>query len=174
MTCSRCQREIEADSSFCRYCGAATAAGTSTAASLRRLPSEGKVAGVCAGIAAYLNTDVTLVRLGWVALSIVPGVFIGGLLAYVVAWLFVPEAQPGEVRGYTGKQLLRSTRDKMVGGVCGGLAEYFELDPTVVRVLWVVLSIYPGAVIGGVLAYLIAWYIIPTNHIRHEMSPTTA
>ena len=174
MTCARCQREIEGDSSFCRHCGAATAVDTPPTTSLKRFPAEGKIAGVCAGIAAYLNTDVTLVRLGWVALSIVPGVFIGGLLAYVIAWLFLPEAKAGEVRVYTGKQLLRSTTDKTVGGVCGGLAEYFAVDPTAMRVLWVVLSIYPGAVIGGVLAYVIAWYIIPAHHIAHEMSPTTA
>jgi|SRR5690242_15114139 phage shock protein PspC (stress-responsive transcriptional regulator) len=176
MTCARCQREIEVDSSFCRFCGAAASGSTATpsTSSLKRLPAEGKVAGVCAGIAAYLNTDVTLIRLAWVALSIVPGMLIGGLLAYAVAWLLLPEGQPGEVSPYAGRQLLRSTTNKTIGGVCGGLAEYFGVDSTIVRVLCAVLSIYPGAIIGGVLAYLIAWFIIPAPKLPHVVPATTA
>jgi phage shock protein C len=131
--------------------------------SLRRFPADGKIAGVCAGIAEYLNADVTLVRLGWVALSIVPGMLIGGVLAYVVAWVLVPEALVAEHPIYSGKRLFRSTSNRTLGGVCGGLAEYLGIDTTIVRVLCVVLSIYPGALIGGVLAYLIAWAIIPTS-----------
>jgi phage shock protein PspC (stress-responsive transcriptional regulator) len=45
--------------------------------------------------------------------------------------------------------------------VCGGLGEYFGVDPTLVRVVAVILAIYPGAVVLGVLAYLVAWFIIP-------------
>ena len=61
-----------------------------------RLPDEGKVAGVCAGLAAYFDTDVTIVRLVWVILSIIPGVFIGGLVAYIAAWILTPVAGPQE------------------------------------------------------------------------------
>ena len=50
---------------------------------LERIPDQGKVAGVCAGIAAYLESDVALVRAAWVLLSLVPGALVGGLLAYV-------------------------------------------------------------------------------------------
>lgn len=57
------------------------------------------------------------------------------------------------------KRLFRSTKDKKLGGVCGGLAEYFDIDPTLVRLLWAFVSL---ASIGcGVLAYFIAWIIIP-------------
>ena len=49
----------------------------------------------------------------------------------------------------------------MIDGVCGGIAEYFGIDSTPVRVLWIVLSVLPGAVIGGVIAYLVAWIIVP-------------
>jgi phage shock protein C len=41
-----------------------------------------------------------------------------------------------------------------IAGVCGGLAEYFEVDATAIRLLWVVLSIFFGAILGGVIAYL--------------------
>ena len=129
---------------------------------MMRLLSEGKIAGVCAGLADYLDADVTFVRLGWVALSIVPGLLIGGLLAYVVAWLFVPEAATAQHSHYTGKRLLRSSSHRMIAGVCGGFAEYLGIDTAIVRVLYVALSIYPGALIGGVIAYVIAWFIIPT------------
>jgi phage shock protein C len=172
MTCTRCQRELEVDSSFCRFCGAATTARTTR--QLKRFPAEGKVAGVCAGIAAYLDADVTLVRLAWIGLSIVPGVLIGGLLAYIVAWLFLPDAQRDESSAFTGKRLLRSTTDKRIAGVCGGLADYLGVDSTIVRALWVVLSIYPGAVIGGALLYLIAWFVIPDQRRPLEVASTTA
>lgn len=55
-------------------------------------------------------------------------------------------------------RLYRSRRDRMVGGVCGGLGAYFGIDPVIVRLLFVVLTIWGGM---GVLAYLILWIIIP-------------
>ena len=60
------------------------------------------------------------------------------------------------------KRLLRSTTDRKIGGVCGGLAEYFGFDSTMVRLAAVILAIYPGAVICGVLAYVIGWLLIPS------------
>ena len=59
------------------------------------------------------------------------------------------------------RRLFRSTTDRKIGGVCGGLAEYFAVDATLVRLLAIVLAIYPGAVVLGVLVYLIAWAVIP-------------
>jgi phage shock protein C len=55
------------------------------------------------------------------------------------------------------KRLYRSNNEKMLGGVCGGMAEYFNVDPTIVRLVWVVFALC-GA---GILAYLIGWIIIP-------------
>jgi phage shock protein PspC (stress-responsive transcriptional regulator) len=54
-----------------------------------------------------------------------------------------------------------SATDKKLAGVCGGLAEYLDVDPTVVRLIWVALSVVPGGFVGGVLAYILAWIIIP-------------
>ena len=59
---------------------------------LVRKPASGRIGGVCAGIADYLDTDVTLVRLLWVILSIVPGGVIGGLIGYLAAWIIMPES----------------------------------------------------------------------------------
>lgn len=59
-----------------------------------------------------------------------------------------------------GKRLYLSDIDKKIGGVCGGLGEYFEIDPTVVRVLWVVFTLV-SAFWGGFIAYIIAWIVMP-------------
>lgn len=58
------------------------------------------------------------------------------------------------------KRLFRSREDRMVAGVCGGLAEYVNLDPTVVRLLFVAVSIL-GVAPGMVLAYLAMMIIVP-------------
>lgn len=139
---------------------------------LVRLPEEGRIAGVCAGLADYFNTDVTLVRLAWIILAIVPGFIIGGLLAYVIAWAVLPVGTA--VRSDTGQRLVRSASDRKIAGVCGGLAEYLGVDSTIVRLVWVILSIYPGAIVCGILAYLIAWFIIPSSPAQAlEPSPST-
>jgi phage shock protein C len=56
------------------------------------------------------------------------------------------------------KKLYRARFNRILGGVCSGMADYFAIDPTLVRVLWVIFSIMGGA---GVLAYIICWIIIP-------------
>jgi phage shock protein PspC (stress-responsive transcriptional regulator) len=57
------------------------------------------------------------------------------------------------------KRLYRSSKNKVLGGVCGGLAEYFNVDPIIIRIIWVVLIFLSRGT--GILAYLIAWIIIP-------------
>jgi len=56
------------------------------------------------------------------------------------------------------KKLYRSTTDKMLGGVAGGLAEYFDIDSTLVRVLFIVVVFLGG---GGIIAYIILWIVVP-------------
>jgi len=164
MTCPGCARDVEPDSTFCRYCGAAVVPPVPPVPPaprrLMRLPAQGRLAGVCAGLAAYLGLDVTVVRLAWVILTIFPGALIGGIIAYVVAWLIMPEgsAAPEDV---PRSRLVRSISDRKIGGVCGGLAAYLGVDSTLVRLAVVILSIYPGAIVCGIIAYAIAWFVIP-------------
>jgi phage shock protein PspC (stress-responsive transcriptional regulator) len=134
---------------------------------LSRNPAAGRIAGVCAGIAEYLDTDVTLVRLAWVVLSIVPGGFVGGLVAYIAAWVIMPDAtiRPGVDGGV--RRLTRSRVDRKIAGVCGGLAEYLGADSTVVRLIWAVLTVVPGAIVLGIVAYLAAWFIMPGSPATH-------
>ncbi len=58
------------------------------------------------------------------------------------------------------KKRLYKSNDKRIAGVCAGIAEYFDIDPTIVRVLWVVFTLSGGA---GLLAYLIAALIMDEN-----------
>mgnify|MGYP000756196460 FL=1 len=56
------------------------------------------------------------------------------------------------------KRLYKSSENSMLCGVCGGMAEYFDIDPTLVRLAWVILTCFGGA---GIWAYIIAAIIIP-------------
>ncbi len=60
------------------------------------------------------------------------------------------------------KRLYRSNRNYMLGGVCGGLAEYLGVDPTLVRIVYVLISVVSAA-FPGILIYLIAWLVIPRD-----------
>lgn len=161
MVCARCSQGLEDGSLYCRFCGA-SAAEQPRGGRLVRLPHNGRVAGVCAGLAAYFDADVTIVRLAWVVLSIVPGGVLGGIIAYAAAWILLPAASPVEYPVSTGPRLARSESNRRIAGVCGGLAEYFGVDATMVRLVVAILTIYPGAILLGVAGYLIAWLIIPS------------
>lgn len=158
MQCSRCLRTSEEGASYCASCGAPF--GDSTRP-LKRIPSRGKVAGVCAGLAAYLRLDVTIIRLGWIVLSIVPGALIGGVLVYAVAWAVMPPIGETEAAPPATDRLFRSDEDRKVAGVCGGIARYLRVDSNLVRLAFVVLTIYPGAIIIGVIVYIVAWVVMP-------------
>lgn len=58
------------------------------------------------------------------------------------------------------KRLMRPRANRKIAGVCAGLAEYFDLDVTLVRVLWLVISFF-SAIIFGVVAYIVAWIVMP-------------
>ncbi len=60
------------------------------------------------------------------------------------------------------KKLYRSTKDRVIGGVCGGLGNYLNIDPVLLRVLWAVFFFIGGM---GLLAYIIAWIIMPEEPV---------
>ena len=157
MKCSRCSKDSELDAPYCPFCGAAYGDGTRP---LKRIPSRGQVAGVCAGLAAYLRLDVTIIRLAWIVLSIVPGALIGGVLVYAAAWALMPADDTVEDQSPPDR-LFRSDNDRKVAGVCGGIAQYLHADSNLVRLAFVVLTIYPGAIILGLIVYVVAWVVMP-------------
>jgi phage shock protein PspC (stress-responsive transcriptional regulator) len=67
-------------------------------------------------------------------------------------------ATPAAVVAPPAKRLVRSSTDKKIGGVCAGLADYFDLDPTIVRVVWL-LAIFLGGT--GFLLYIVLWIVLP-------------
>ena len=66
-----------------------------------------------------------------------------------------------------GKRLQRSRTKRMLAGVCGGIGRYFDVDPTIIRVLFVLFSLVVG---GGILAYIILWIIIPEEPEAEEQT----
>lgn len=128
---------------------------------LTRSRTNGTIAGVCAGLADYFAVDVVLVRLLFVILSIA-GAIVGGVIVYLAAWLIMPEGDGQSAPAADKRVLRRSTTDRQIAGVCGGLAEYFQVDVTAVRLVWIIASIFCGVIIGGVIAYALAWLIIPS------------
>ena len=62
------------------------------------------------------------------------------------------------------KRLKRSNKQRIIAGVCGGLAEYFNMDPTMVRLIYVAVSILSVA-FPGILVYIILWIVVPESDI---------
>ena len=60
------------------------------------------------------------------------------------------------------KKRLTRSNNKMIGGVCAGLAEYLDIDPTIVRIVWVLMVFFAG--FGGLL-YVISWLVMPKQQI---------
>ena len=59
------------------------------------------------------------------------------------------------------RRLYRSGKNRILGGVCGGVAEYFKMDPTLIRILWVIIVFFPPGL--GILMYILFWIFIPRN-----------
>jgi phage shock protein C len=166
MICPRCQKEIAEGSNFCYLCGERMAPAAPPVAApadrgsrhLVRSMTDRKLGGVCAGLADYLEMDVSLVRV----LAAVSVLFYGvGVVAYLVAWIVMPEgdAIPGQPPVPPSRRLHRSLIDRKVGGVCGGMAEFLEADPSIIRIIWL-LALLTGV---GVMAYLLLWFILPAG-----------
>lgn len=81
-------------------------------------------------------------------------------------------AQTSPPAAHAPRKLMRSTADKKVGGVCAGLGNYFDVDVTLVRVLWLLAVFCAGT---GLLLYLILWIVLPVEPLYVPVtSQTTA
>ena len=211
---------------------------------LYRSRRERMVGGVCGGLAEYVGTDPTLVRIAFVVLSFVGG---WGIIAYIIGLIVIPESPgpaveegmkeehrrrssgfiwgllliigglilllhnydvfpwplwwfwslswrliwplifvligialllsrgarkanevPGEVKrdAEEARRLTRSRKERMVGGVCGGVAVYFRLDPTLVRLIWAFGTIVSHGL--GVVAYIILLIVLAEEDAQPE------
>ncbi len=171
MICPSCQKEIADNSRFCYLCGARLMAPAPAPAAyvpgtgprrLYRSATDRKLGGVCGGIAEYFEVDPTIIRVLFFL-----GLFTGfGIVAYLVAWILIPlgpEGAPGSAPAAVGRRLYRSARDKKIGGVCAGVADYLGIDPTIVRVVWLCFVLLGGV---GLFAYLLLWFILPLEDVQ--------
>jgi phage shock protein PspC (stress-responsive transcriptional regulator) len=167
-----------------------TQPGTHARASRGRLyrdSSDKFVAGVCSGLAAYLNVDPAIVRILFAIITF--GGFGIGILAYILLWIFLPTK---DLEGFSGKRLYRNPDDKMFGGVAGGLAAYFNRSSNTIRLIFaapILLSIvigiidranaghdfnfFPNLVSGSLsgaffFAYVILWMLLPEANTAYE------
>src|SRR5690348_8640268 len=77
--------------------------------------------------------------------------------------------QDGHVDQYPQhRQLARSETDRRIAGVCGGIAEYFDIDPTIVRIIFVLAALLGGP---GLLIYLVLWIVLPKGSPRPAGAP---
>jgi phage shock protein C len=106
MYCNACGKAIAEDARFCAYCG--TVLGHSPAPKkLMRPRTNRTIAGVCAGMAHYLDLDVTFVRLLWIVITILSGI-LPGVVVYAVAWVVIPEEHAAIAVAATGQPLTNS------------------------------------------------------------------
>ena len=94
MFCTKCGIQLEESDYFCHRCGTITGRGPSpfVATRLVRTMAGKKIAGVCSGMAEYLNADPVIVRLVWVMITL--GLPPAGIIGYIVAWIVIPKGAP--------------------------------------------------------------------------------
>ena len=89
MFCNACGKTIAEDGRFCSYCGNLVGVAP-TPKKLTRSPAEGKIGGVCAGLAQYFELDVSLVRILSIFITLATGVC-PGIITYLLAWIIIPK-----------------------------------------------------------------------------------
>lgn len=167
---------------------------TNTSRSRTRLyrdTSDRLIGGVCSGLAAYMNVDPSIVRILFAIITF--GGFGVGFLIYIILWMVLPTQ---DLEGYTGKRLYRNPDDKVVGGVAGGLAAYFNKETWLIRLIFIAplalnvligifngfhwgrhFDVFPNIVFGSLngtltLIYIVLWMVLPeakTNYEKMEM-----
>jgi phage shock protein C len=89
MYCNACGKTIAEDGRYCSHCGSVVGI-LPTPKKLMRSRADRKIGGVCAGLAHYLDLDVSLVRILWFFITLACGIF-PGIVAYILGWIIIPE-----------------------------------------------------------------------------------
>lgn len=123
------------------------------------ISSDKKFLGVCGGLADYLNVDPTLIRIAVACLAIYTAV-IPALIIYVVLSFVFPQQPEGYTVVTSDKKLMKSQKNKKISGVCGGLAEYFGIDATIVRLIFALCVLFIGF---GLAIYIVCLALMPSE-----------
>lgn len=144
---------------------------------LYRDKSESILGGVCSGIGLFLGINPWIVRI----LFILSGL---GLVAYIILWIFLPADYEPNTGTY--KKLYRNPDDKILGGVCGGIASYFNINSWIPRILFLLPFVslmfrwqhfeywtFPNFFQftfspGSMMVYIIMWLVIPEAKTTSE------
>ena len=111
------------------------------------------IGGVASGISNYFKIDPLITRIIFITMAFFGGF---GLLAYIICWIGIPAGNDSE--SIIRKRYYRDSDEKVLGGVAMGIANYFSVDVSLIRIL-LLISIFFGGF--GVLIYFILWFITP-------------
>ena len=128
---------------------------------LYRDTKNGKIAGVCSGLSEYLDVDVSLIRLIWIIFTIFGG---AGIFLYILAALIIPRKPENEVEVIVDEEddnrLTRDMDNAVIFGVCAGIAKHFNMDVSIVRIIFLLMGLYFAA---GIFLYIVLALILPKN-----------
>lgn len=125
-----------------------------------------KIAGICGGLGDYFEIDPVFIRLLVIIIAIFTGLFLV-LIAYIIGAVIIPlEPEGREKKKY--KRLYRSRKNKVIAGVLGGFAQFLKIDPTLVRIIYIVIMVLT-AFVPMIIAYVLAWIIIPERPSTHDI-----
>jgi phage shock protein PspC (stress-responsive transcriptional regulator) len=171
-----------------------TYTGSKPRGRLYRDSNDKIIGGVCSGIANYTNVDPVVVRLVFAILGFATGL---GILTYIILWIILPTK---DLDGYVGRRMYRNPDNKVIGGVAGGLAAYFNKSVSAIRLIFAAplllnilinmlngfrwhydfnffLNIGFGSLTGTfILTYIILWIVLPeagSDYQKMEMRGET-
>ncbi len=125
------------------------------------LSRDKKILGICGGVADYLNVDPTLIRIAVVCVALATAI-LPVTIVYVVLGLVFPAAPADYVPTTLAKKLVKGS-DKKLAGVCSGLANYFGIDPTIVRLVFALFTLFIGY---GVMTYIVCMIMMPSDPVQ--------
>lgn len=121
---------------------------------LHRSERDKVFGGVCGGLAESLSIESFYIRLAFFIFALYAG---NGLLVYIILWLVLPQMEAGNTETRYNR-LYRPRYNSMIGGVCSGIAQAVGTDVSIVRLVFVGLTLLGG---GGIVIYLLLWLVIP-------------
>ncbi|MEY4761692.1 MAG: Phage shock protein, partial [Pseudomonadota bacterium] len=161
------------DSQEADAAGSAPEGGTPQRKLYRLKDGGSKLGGVCNGLAAYLDIDVVLLRVAFIALAVLSGGLF--LLVWFAMLFLVPiantDAEQAAARAAIKPPVHRIYRlptEGMFGGVCAGLATYFDVEPVLVRIAFVGLSVFTGSI--WILVWLALLLLTPAARTEEELA----